>query len=341
MTRGALPIGTAVGYAQAAPRGAPLRAPARDHPPRHQAAQRARLRRPARKGERAAAQGDRLRHRAARRVADDRGRLDHGHGAVPLAGAGPRGAGDGGVRPLLDRRRPLRDAHRQGAVHGRLGDRDRHEARERAARAAVQRCRPEIPAELDQIVLRALAKDPADRYQTAEEFIEDLERVEAGLPISRATSTAATALLAGAAGGWRRARRPSSCRRGRRAWWRHLRPRPRRRGARPPTRLPARTTSRPRRRRRWVPVAPGRAADRRRGPGRLVGVQPDPGAARGDRRRSACRSSRDSSRTWRSSRSRPSASRPRSRSSPAPRSSAGSSSSRARRRARRSPRAAP
>ena len=57
--------------------------------------------------------------------------------------------------------------------------------------------RPEIPPDLDQIVLRALAKDPADRYQTAEEFIEDLERFEAGLPISRATSTAATALLAG------------------------------------------------------------------------------------------------------------------------------------------------
>ncbi|HEU4449086.1 MAG TPA: Stk1 family PASTA domain-containing Ser/Thr kinase [Gaiellaceae bacterium] len=58
------------------------------------------------------------------------------------------------------------------------------------------RLRGEIPPELDQIVLRALAKEPEDRYQTAEELIEDLERVEAGLPISRATATAATALLA-------------------------------------------------------------------------------------------------------------------------------------------------
>jgi beta-lactam-binding protein with PASTA domain/tRNA A-37 threonylcarbamoyl transferase component Bud32 len=57
------------------------------------------------------------------------------------------------------------------------------------------RLRAEIPPEVDQIVLRALAKEPEDRYQTAEEFIEDLERVEAGLPISRATATAATALL--------------------------------------------------------------------------------------------------------------------------------------------------
>ena len=56
--------------------------------------------------------------------------------------------------------------------------------------------RSEISPELDQIVLRALAKEPEDRYQTADDFIEDLERVEAGLPISRETSEAATALLA-------------------------------------------------------------------------------------------------------------------------------------------------
>ncbi|HYY34604.1 MAG TPA: Stk1 family PASTA domain-containing Ser/Thr kinase [Gaiellaceae bacterium] len=56
--------------------------------------------------------------------------------------------------------------------------------------------RPEVSEELDQVVLRALAKAPEDRYQTAEDFAEDLHRVEAGLPLAAATSEAATALLA-------------------------------------------------------------------------------------------------------------------------------------------------
>ena len=59
--------------------------------------------------------------------------------------------------------------------------------------------RPEIPPELDQVVLRALAKNPEDRYQTAEEFSRTSHRVEAGLPLAPETSEAATALLAGAA----------------------------------------------------------------------------------------------------------------------------------------------
>jgi eukaryotic-like serine/threonine-protein kinase len=57
--------------------------------------------------------------------------------------------------------------------------------------------RKEILPELDQIVLRALAKDPTERYQTAEEFSEDLDRVEAGLPVSPETTAAATAILTG------------------------------------------------------------------------------------------------------------------------------------------------
>ncbi|MBA2537176.1 MAG: Stk1 family PASTA domain-containing Ser/Thr kinase [Actinobacteria bacterium] len=57
--------------------------------------------------------------------------------------------------------------------------------------------RSEIPPELDQIVLRALAKDPHDRYQSAEEFSADLDRLEAGIPVSPETTAAATALLTG------------------------------------------------------------------------------------------------------------------------------------------------
>ena len=64
LTRGALPDRRRGRLREAAARGASLRAPARDHPPRHQAAQRARLLRGAGQGARAAAEGDRLRHRA-------------------------------------------------------------------------------------------------------------------------------------------------------------------------------------------------------------------------------------------------------------------------------------
>ena len=56
---------------------------------------------------------------------------------------------------------------------------------------------PEIPADLDRIVLRTLAKSPDDRYHSAEELDSDLARIEAGLPIARETADAATAVLAG------------------------------------------------------------------------------------------------------------------------------------------------
>ena len=55
--------------------------------------------------------------------------------------------------------------------------------------------RAEIPRELDLVVLRALAKDPADRYQSAEEMDADLARVARGASVSPATEEAATAII--------------------------------------------------------------------------------------------------------------------------------------------------
>ena len=41
---------------------------------------------------------------------------------------------------------------------------------------------PSIPAEIDQIVMKALAKAPADRYQTAEQMKADIDAVQSGWP---------------------------------------------------------------------------------------------------------------------------------------------------------------
>ena len=55
----------------------------------------------------------------------------------------------------------------------------------------------EVPHELDLVVLRALAKDSDDRYQTAREMDADLGRVAQGLPVAHETEEAATAVLVG------------------------------------------------------------------------------------------------------------------------------------------------
>ena len=57
--------------------------------------------------------------------------------------------------------------------------------------------RPEVPEDLDMVVLRALAKDPRERFQTAEEMDAELGRIAAGLGVTDATADAATAVLAG------------------------------------------------------------------------------------------------------------------------------------------------
>src|ERR671931_1154357 len=57
--------------------------------------------------------------------------------------------------------------------------------------------RPEVPHDLDLVVLRALAKDPAERSQNAEEMDADLEQVLRGMPVGAETAEAATAVLSG------------------------------------------------------------------------------------------------------------------------------------------------
>ncbi|MEM6794812.1 MAG: serine/threonine-protein kinase, partial [Acidobacteriota bacterium] len=49
--------------------------------------------------------------------------------------------------------------------------------------------RPEIPPDLEWIVLRCLEKDPTRRYRSAVELIEDLERFRAGEPVQARQST--------------------------------------------------------------------------------------------------------------------------------------------------------
>jgi len=58
--------------------------------------------------------------------------------------------------------------------------------------------RREIPHDVDLVVLRALAKDPADRYRSATEMDRDLELVARGDAVGKETADAATTVLSGA-----------------------------------------------------------------------------------------------------------------------------------------------
>ena len=80
--------------------------------------------------------------------------------------------------------------------------------------------RPEIPPDLDMVVLRALAKNPDDRFQTAEEMDAELAHIADGGSVTAITADAATAVLSGtslanaptAIASPRRERRPSTYR---------------------------------------------------------------------------------------------------------------------------------
>ncbi len=55
--------------------------------------------------------------------------------------------------------------------------------------------RHDLPHDLDMIAMRALAKDPDERYQSADEMEADLERVARGAPVSALTTDAATQII--------------------------------------------------------------------------------------------------------------------------------------------------
>jgi beta-lactam-binding protein with PASTA domain/predicted Ser/Thr protein kinase len=55
--------------------------------------------------------------------------------------------------------------------------------------------RPDVPEELDMVVMRALAKSPDERYQSADEMEGDLERVARGARVSATTLDTATQVL--------------------------------------------------------------------------------------------------------------------------------------------------
>jgi serine/threonine-protein kinase len=215
-----------------------------------------------------------LRHRARRRVADDGGRA--------------RSWAQRSTSPRAGARRPVTassDLYSVGIVLYEMLTGKVPFTGDSAIEIAMKhlneppkppsKIRPRFPEELDAVVLRALAKNPEDRYQTAEEFSEDLHRVEAGLPLAPETSEAplrsaerprgggSTEVLAGTA-----VTRPQG------------RPARRRHGHRHPT---ARYYEEPpRKRRRWDPGS-GRASARRGGMRGWYVFSPDPGPARRER----------------------------------------------------------
>lgn len=61
---------------------------------------------------------------------------------------------------------------------------------------------PDMPEGLERVILRALAKNPADRYASAQDFLDDLNRVKQGreVPPPPAFSDQATRVMGGAVG---------------------------------------------------------------------------------------------------------------------------------------------
>src|SRR5258706_15406681 len=61
--------------------------------------------------------------------------------------------------------------------------------------APPSQLRPELPHDVDLVLTRALAKDPDDRYQSAEEMDADLERLARGAAVSAETEDSAAQIM--------------------------------------------------------------------------------------------------------------------------------------------------
>lgn len=53
----------------------------------------------------------------------------------------------------------------------------------------MQMAHPRVPEEISRVVLKALAKNPAERYATGQQFFDALEEAAKAMPVSRANST--------------------------------------------------------------------------------------------------------------------------------------------------------
>ena len=108
------------------------------------------------------------------------------------------------LRPLLDRGDALRGAHRPGPVRGRDAGRGRAEADLRAATRPPRELNPQVRPRSTRSVLRALAKDPANRFGSADEFsCAALDAAEVDPDHAVLGATAAYAAIAAAPEGTR------------------------------------------------------------------------------------------------------------------------------------------
>ncbi len=53
----------------------------------------------------------------------------------------------------------------------------------------MQMAHPRVPEEISRVVLKALAKNPAERYASGQQFFAALEEAAKAMPVSRANST--------------------------------------------------------------------------------------------------------------------------------------------------------